>query len=57
MDSFWPYYVWLIKIIFMNFALDILTNKPVICFDKLLLVKYEIDNSVIRDNEDTKESS
>ena len=41
----------------MNFALDILINKPVICFDKLLLVKYEIDNSVIRDNEDTKESS
>ena len=57
MDSFWPCYIWFIKIIFMNFALDILTNKPVICFDKLLLVKYEIDNSVIRDNEDTKESS
>ena len=57
MDSFWSCYVWLIKIVFMNFALDILTNKPVICFDKLLLVKYEIDNSVIRDNEDTKESS
>ena len=57
MDSFWPCYIWFIKIVFMNFALDILTNKPVICFDKLLLVKYEIDNSVIRDNEDTKESS
>ena len=57
MDSFWPCYIWVIKIVFMNFALDILTNKPVICFDKLLLVKYEIDNSVIRDNEDTKESS
>lgn len=57
MDSFWPYYVWLIKVISMNFALDILTNKPVICFDELLLAKYEIDNSVIRDSEDTKESS
>jgi len=57
MDSFWPYYVWLIKVISMNFALDILTNKPVICFDKLLLAKYEIDNSVISNNEDTKESS
>ena len=57
MDSFWPCYIWFIKIVFMNFALDILTNKPVICFDKLLLVKYEIDNSVIRDNEDTKESN
>jgi len=34
MDSFWPYYVWLIKIIFMK-----------------------IDNSVISNNEDTKESS
>ena len=51
MDSFWPYYVWLIKVIFMSFALDILTNKPVICFDKLLYIR-----SVIRDNEDTKES-
>jgi hypothetical protein len=56
MDSFWPYYIWLIKIISMNFALDILTNKPVICFNKLLLAKYEIDNSVINSNEDTKES-
>ncbi len=52
MDSFWPCYVWLIKIIFMSFALDILTNKPVICFDKLLLIR-----SVIRDNEDSQESS
>ena len=52
MDSFWPCYVWLIKIVFMNFALDILTNKPVICFDELLYIR-----SVIRDNEDTKESS
>jgi hypothetical protein len=57
MDSFWPCYIWLIKIIFMSFALDILTNKPVICFDELLLAKYEIDNSVINSNEDTKESS
>ena len=48
MDSFWPYYIWLIKIISMSFALDILTNKSVICFDELLLVKYEIDNSEIR---------
>jgi hypothetical protein len=52
MDSFWPYYVWLIKVIFMSFALDILTNKPVICFDKLLYIR-----SVIRDNEDIEESS
>jgi len=50
MDSFWPYYVWLIKIIFMSFALDILTNKPVICFDELLLVKYEIDKKQIDEN-------
>jgi len=57
MDSFWPCYIWLIKVIFMSFALDILTNKPVICFDELLLAKYEIDNSVIRDSEDTKEHS
>jgi hypothetical protein len=34
MDSFWPCYIWLIKIVFMNFT-----------------------NSVIRDDEDTKESS
>jgi hypothetical protein len=52
MDSFWPYYVWLIKIIFMSFALDILTNKPVICFDELLYIR-----SVIRDNENTEEHS
>ena len=30
------------------FCLEILEEKPVICFDKLLLVKYEIDNSEIR---------
>jgi len=57
MDSFWPYYVWLIKVISMNFALDILTNKPVICFDKLLYIKSQIANSVISNNENTKESS
>ena len=56
MDSFWPCYIWLIKIIFMSFALDILTNKPVICFDKLLYIKSQIANSVISNNEDTKES-
>jgi hypothetical protein len=50
MDSFWPYYVWLIKIIFMSFALDILTNKPVICFDKLLYIRNEIDKIQIDEN-------
>jgi hypothetical protein len=39
------------------FCIEILEEKPVISFDELLLVKYEIDNSVIRDSEDTKESS
>ena len=34
------------------FCIEILNEKPVICFDKLLLIR-----SVIRDNEDTKESS
>jgi hypothetical protein len=57
MDSFWPCYIWLIKVISMNFALDILTNKPVICFDELLYIKSQIANSVISNNEDTKESS
>jgi hypothetical protein len=57
MDSFWPYYIWLIKIISMNFALDILTNKPVICLDKLLYIKSQIANSVISNNEDSEESS
>ena len=52
MDSFWPCYVWVIKIVFMTFAEEILNEKPVICFDKLLFIR-----SVIRDNEDTKESS
>jgi len=39
------------------FCIEILEDKPVISFDELLLAKYEIDNSVIRDSEDTKESS
>ncbi len=39
------------------FCIEILTEKPVISFDELLLAKYEIDNSVINSNEDTKESS
>ena len=34
------------------FCLKILNEKPVISFDELLLIR-----SVIRDNEDTKESS
>ena len=34
------------------FCIEILEEKPVICFDELLLIR-----SVIRDNEDTKESS
>ena len=34
------------------FCIEILEEKPVICFDKLLLIR-----SVIRDNEDTKEHS
>ena len=34
------------------FCIEILKEKPVICFDKLLLIR-----SVIRDNEDTQESS
>ena len=43
MDSFWPYYVWLIKIIFMTFAEEILNEKPVISFDELLFIKSEIE--------------
>jgi hypothetical protein len=35
-----------------KFCIEILNEKPVICFDKLLLIR-----SVIRDNEDTEESS
>jgi len=34
------------------FCIEILEEKPVISFDKLLLIR-----SVIRDSEDTKESS
>jgi hypothetical protein len=34
------------------FCIEILEEKPVISFDELLLIR-----SVIRDNEDTKESS
>ena len=34
------------------FCIEILEEKPVICFDKLLYIR-----SVIRDSEDTKESS
>ena len=30
------------------FCIEILQEKPVISFDELLLVKYEIDNSEIR---------
>ena len=33
------------------FCIEILNEKPVICFDELLLIR-----SVIRDNEDTQES-
>jgi hypothetical protein len=38
------------------FCIEILTNKPVISFDKLLYIKSQIANSVISNNEDTKES-
>ena len=34
------------------FCIEILEEKPVICFDKLLLIR-----SVINSNEDTQESS
>jgi hypothetical protein len=52
MDSFWFSYYRINEIVFMTFAEEILNEKPVICFDKLLFIR-----SVIRDNEDTKESS
>ena len=39
------------------FCLEILNEKPVISFDELLYIRSQIANSVIRDNEDTKESS
>ena len=41
-------YTRITRIILMTFAEQILNEKPVICFDELLLVKYEIDNSEIR---------
>jgi hypothetical protein len=37
------------------FCIEILNEKPVISFDELLLVKYEIDKKEIDEN--TKESS
>lgn len=37
------------------FCIEILNEKPVISFDELLLVKYEIDKKQIDEN--TKESS
>ena len=37
------------------FCIEILKEKPVISFDELLLVKYEIDKKQIDEN--TKESS
>jgi hypothetical protein len=37
------------------FCLEILNEKPVISFDELLLVKYEIDKKQIDEN--TKESN
>jgi len=39
------------------FCIEILEEKPVISFDELLLAKYEIDNSVISNNENSEESS
>jgi len=27
MDSFWPYYVWLIKIVFMNFTNSVINSS------------------------------
>jgi hypothetical protein len=39
------------------FCIEILEEKPVICFDKLLYIKSQIANSVISNNEDTKEPS
>jgi hypothetical protein len=37
------------------FCIEILEEKPVILFDELLLVKYEIDKNQIDEN--TKESN
>jgi len=39
------------------FCIEILNEKPVISFDELLYIRSQIANSVIRDSEDTKESS
>ena len=39
------------------FCIEILEEKPVICFDKLLYIKSQIANSVISNNENNKESS
>jgi len=39
------------------FCIEILEEKPVISFDELLYIRSQIANSVIRDNEDTQESS
>ena len=39
----------------MTFAEEILNEKPVICFDKLLFIKSEIDKRQIDEN--TKEHS
>ena len=39
------------------FCIEILNEKPVICFDKLLYIRSEIDNSVISNNENSEESS
>ena len=39
------------------FCLEILNEKPVISFDELLYIRSQIANSVIRDNENSEESS
>ena len=38
------------------FCIEILEEKPVICFDKLLYIRSQIANSVISNNEDSEES-
>jgi len=38
------------------FCIEILKEKPVICFDKLLYTRSQIANSVISNNEDSEES-
>jgi len=49
--------VFIYVLVIMNnlFCIEILTEKPVISFDELLLVKYEIDK--IQIDENTKEHS